>query len=76
MPPGQRCQLEKDLLSDNQGVDRADALFSVLAKTQVENAKASVETDRTMILDMIASSCGYHVLNTKVNEILGVCHIP
>ena len=67
MPPAQKEKLEQDLLVEGKGIE---GLYSVLGRTRVQNAKASVERDRVTILAMIRESPGCTELNHVVNEFL------
>jgi hypothetical protein len=42
-------------MADRGGLLGIDALYEALAKTKVEHAKASVDEDRIVILDTVAS---------------------
>jgi tetratricopeptide (TPR) repeat protein len=50
--------------------DGINTLYQSLAKTKVENAKASEEEDRTRILKLIDDGPGFDALNAAVNECL------
>lgn len=68
MPPAQAAALEKDLFDQKTG--NMDRLYEVLANTKVQNAKASVDSDRIAILDIVKQHPGYSALNARVNELL------
>jgi tetratricopeptide (TPR) repeat protein len=68
MPPEQKWALEMDLFGDQCNLNE---LSKVFLKTKVQNAGATIESDRVLILDLIAKKEGaYAALNNKVNEFL------
>ncbi|CAB9515220.1 Hydra magnipapillata [Seminavis robusta] len=69
MPPREKEALVQAVLDvDGDGVD---GLNQVLAKTRIENAKASVESDRETILRLVRwRRGGFAKLNQRVNELL------
>ncbi|CAB9528251.1 Kinesin light chain [Seminavis robusta] len=68
MPPTQIEKLKRDLLGqDSRGISM---LYEALGNTRVQDAKASVESDRLAILGIIQVSPGYTALNHRVNEFL------
>lgn len=52
-----------------------NALLSTLGKTDVQNAKASVESDRTSILQIIRDGVGYAGFNIAVSGLIKECVI-
>jgi len=50
--------------------DQMNALFSTLAKTDVTKANASVESDRTEILEIVKKGVGYANFNMAVSGLL------
>jgi len=68
MPPSQRAALEEALFGDD--AKNIDAFYDVLSKTRVQDAKASVEHDRTAILEMVQKQAGYSEINHRVNELM------
>ena len=68
LPPGEKNVLEYDLFhSQKVGVD---TLYHAFGQTDVENADATFQEDREMILATIAKGEGYGAVNSKVNEFL------
>ncbi|CAB9530832.1 Kinesin light chain [Seminavis robusta] len=70
MPPKEKHSLEQDVISSGGGIN---ALYETLGNTKVENAKASVESDRMAILRKVRGDEGftaYSVLNNQVNDLL------
>ncbi|CAB9506002.1 Kinesin light chain [Seminavis robusta] len=67
MPPTEKLSLEQDVIDNGSSIN---ALYETLGKTHVENAKASVESDRLAILSQIESGAGYQGLNNEVNSLL------
>ncbi|CAB9524237.1 Kinesin light chain [Seminavis robusta] len=67
MPPKEKESLEEDVVDDGEGIY---ALYETLGNTKVENAQASVESDRLAILGEVESDVGYSVLNNLVNDLL------
>ncbi|CAB9518599.1 Hydra magnipapillata [Seminavis robusta] len=67
MPPKEKKSLEQDVLNNGAGIN---ALYKTLGNTKVENAKASVKSDRLAILGQVESTVGYSVLNNRVNDML------
>ncbi|CAB9529597.1 Kinesin light chain [Seminavis robusta] len=67
MPPKEKQSLEQDVLDNEGGIN---ALYETLGNTKVENAKASVKSDRLAILTKVKSDVGYSVLNHRVNDLL------
>ena len=55
MPPQEKLSLEQDVINSRKGID---GLYESLGKTKVENAKASVESDRLAILMKVESDVG------------------
>ena len=47
-----------------------EALHEVLSNTRVQDSQASVESDRTAILEMVKKGPGYLALNNSVNRLL------
>ena len=45
-----------------------EKLYQVLSKTKVQEAQASVESDRVAILEIVKLSPGYAALNDRVFE--------
>ncbi|CAB9510843.1 Kinesin light chain [Seminavis robusta] len=67
MPPKENESLELEVLDNGEGIN---ALYETLGNTKVENANASVESDRLAILGQVESDVGYSVLNNLVNDLL------
>ncbi|CAB9520079.1 Kinesin light chain (Partial), partial [Seminavis robusta] len=67
MPPKEKHSLEQDVIKNGQGIN---ALYETLGKTKIENANASVESDRVAILRKVESDVGYSALNNLVNDLL------
>ncbi|CAB9510841.1 Kinesin light chain [Seminavis robusta] len=67
MPPKEKQSLEQDVVDNDRGIN---ALYETLGNTKVENANASVESDRLSILGQVQSDVGYSVLNNLVNDLL------
>ncbi|CAB9511907.1 Kinesin light chain [Seminavis robusta] len=67
MPPKEKGSLEQDVITSGGGIN---ALYETLGNTKVENAKASVESDRLAILSRVDSGVGFHELNNQVNDLL------
>ncbi|CAB9524044.1 Kinesin light chain [Seminavis robusta] len=72
MPPSEKQALQQDLLgNDNDNHQEGlQSLYKALGQTQIENALASIERDRVVILELVAKQCGFKVMNQKVNELL------
>lgn len=66
MPPNEKTKMITALRKP-AGVEE---LYRNLSATKVENAKASVESDRLRILEMVRNGPGFHELNRKVNMLL------
>ncbi|CAB9501139.1 Kinesin light chain [Seminavis robusta] len=69
MPPKEKGTLE-EVVDDKGGEFALTTLYGTLSNTKVEEAKASVESDRLAILHQLESTVGYSVLNNQVNELL------
>jgi len=69
MPPAEKTALERDLLGDEEG-EGIDNLYEALARTKVQDAKASVASDGVAILNQVKNDPGYEILNQRVNELL------
>ncbi|CAB9528961.1 Kinesin light chain [Seminavis robusta] len=67
MPPKEKYSLEQDVINNDGGID---ALYETLGNTKVENAKASVDSDRRAILARVIWGVGYQPLNHEVNKLL------
>lgn len=68
MPHREKESLEQAIFgSDEKNIN---AVHEALAKTKVQNAKASIESDRLTILQMVEEAPGFAVLNHKVNDLL------
>ncbi|CAB9525615.1 Kinesin light chain [Seminavis robusta] len=67
MPPKEKQSLELEVVDNGEGID---ALYETLGNTKVENANASVESDRLAILGQVESDVGFSVLNNRVNDLL------
>ncbi|CAB9520254.1 Kinesin light chain [Seminavis robusta] len=67
MPPKEKQSLEQDVVDNEGGIN---TLYETLGNTKVENANASVESDRLSILGQVQSDVGYSVLNNLVNDLL------
>ncbi|CAB9515012.1 Kinesin light chain [Seminavis robusta] len=67
MPPKEKDSLEQDVIDTGSGVN---ALYATLGSTKVQDAKASVESDRLSILSQVESDVGYYELNNQVNILL------
>jgi len=70
MPPAQKQKLCQDLLHSNDNGSGMDALFLALASTRVQDAQASVESDKDAILNMVEKTHGFYTVNIRVNELL------
>lgn len=68
MPPKEKIALQQDLFGEK--ATGVDSLYTALSKTKVQNAHASVESDRRNILSMVKNNPGYAALNQRVNELL------
>ena len=66
MPPKEREKLMEAVVAGN-GVN---AIFDALAKTCIENSKASEDFDRQRILKLVQDGPGYSKLNIHVNNLL------
>ena len=66
MPEQERDEMTSALAHE----DGIDILYTTLLKTNIEEAKASVEMDRVQILKLIEAGPGFHALNTVVNKLL------
>jgi len=69
MPSGEKKRFIEGLTNDD-GKDQVDTLFSTLAKTDVKKAEASVESDRTNILQIVEKGVGYVSFNMAVSGLL------
>ncbi|CAB9501022.1 Kinesin light chain [Seminavis robusta] len=67
MSPKEKQSFAQDVINNGKGIN---ALYELLGNTRVENAKASVESDRLAILRKVESGVGYQKLNNKVNDLL------
>jgi len=72
MPPREQESLIRAMVvgRDEKGNWGIDSLLSVLAQTKVENAQASVESDKKYIFRLIEEGPGYGKLNQEVNYLM------
>ncbi|CAB9506175.1 Tetratricopeptide repeat protein [Seminavis robusta] len=69
MPPREKAAFEKDVLGESTG-DGFQTLMKALSRTRVQKAKATVESDRQRIMDIVENNQGCGALNIQVNELL------
>jgi len=72
MPPKERESLIKAITEPTRqdGKNGIDELFTALAKTKVENADASRQTDKDNILRLVEDGPGCYKLNMEVNHLM------
>ncbi|CAB9516000.1 Kinesin light chain [Seminavis robusta] len=68
MPPREALALEQALFGGEGEI--MNVVYDALAKTRVEDAQASVETDRLAILELIQKGPGFAAVNRKVNQLI------
>jgi len=69
--PAREKKAMVDALNDDDYNQAVDTLSKVLVATKVENAEATMETDRKNILEMVKSHySGYDAFNNEVNELV------
>lgn len=69
MPPHETASLEQEVLASDRG-GAIHKLYDALGNTKVQNAKASVDSDKQKFLEMIESTVGFHEFNSQVNVLL------
>jgi tetratricopeptide (TPR) repeat protein len=69
MPSREREDFIDGLVEMTSG-GHIDKLFGVLSSTNVENAKASYESDRTNILNIVKSKTGYGKFNVTISTLI------
>lgn len=72
MPPKERESLIKAITepTKHDGKNGVDELFAALAKTKVENADASRQSDKDNILRLVEDGPGCYKLNMEVNHLM------
>mmetsp|Transcript_2751 Transcript_2751/g.3884 ORF Transcript_2751/g.3884 Transcript_2751/m.3884 type:complete len:540 (-) Transcript_2751:62-1681(-) len=60
----------EDFLDGVSDENHIDNLFGVLSATNVENAEASYESDRTDILHIVKTNTGYEEFNVTINTLI------
>jgi tetratricopeptide (TPR) repeat protein len=67
MPAKERDKMTTALTEVTDGID---VLYDTLLRTNIEEAKASVELDRQRILELVRTGPGFNTLNNAVNDLL------
>jgi len=70
MPSRERKDFLDGVVNMTADFEHITKLFGVLSSTDIENAKASYESDRTDILNVVKAKTGYGKFNATINNLI------